>query len=133
MGNAFDAVMLKRTDADLINILNSPEGDYQPAALESAKSEFERRNLSQEQITVAAQVIEQKQQADTNKANEPLGIMPKIVALLFPGVLLLIFSLTYKADGYYRKAKELRRWTLYGVGFYTGLIILSVLITALSL
>ena len=40
MGNEFDAVMLKRTDADLINILNSPEGDYQPAALESAKREF---------------------------------------------------------------------------------------------
>jgi len=133
MGNEFDAVMLKRTDADLINILNSPGGDYQPAAFESAKREFERRNLSSEQITVATQVIEQKQQADANKANEALGIMPKIVALLFPGVLLLVFSLTYKADGYYRKAKELKRWTLYGVGFYAGLIILSILSAALSL
>jgi hypothetical protein len=133
MGNEFDAVMLKRTNADLINILNSPEGDYQPTALESAKREFERRNLSQEQITVAAQVIEQKQQTNANKANEPLGVIPKIIALLFPGVLLLVFSFTYKADGYYRKAKELRRWTLYGVGFYAGLIILSVFSTALSL
>jgi hypothetical protein len=133
MGNEFDAVMLKHTDADLINILNSPEGDYQPAALESAKREFERRNLSREQITIASQVIEQKLQANANKANEPLGVIPKIIALLFPGILLLIFSLTYKADGYYRKAKELRRWTLYGVGFYVGLVILSILSTALSL
>ncbi|MCO5935649.1 hypothetical protein NAF17_08855 [Mucilaginibacter sp. RB4R14] len=131
MANEFDAVMLKRTDADLINILNSPAGDYQPAALESAKREFERRSLSQEQITEATQVIEKKHQANLEQANEPLGVLAKMVALLFPGVLLLVFSFTYKAEGYDRKAKELRRWTLYGVLFYFSLVIIESILASL--
>jgi hypothetical protein len=37
MENPFNDVMRKRTDADLIKILNGPADDYQPPALEAAK------------------------------------------------------------------------------------------------
>ena len=124
MENQFDAVMSKRTDVDLIKILNSPEGDYQPAALEAAQREYDKRNLSTEQIVVAEQEIEQKQQTDEFKANEKLSSNGKIFAFLFPGLLLIMFAGTYKADGYDRKAKELLRSTFYGWGFYIGIIIL---------
>ena len=124
MENEFDGVMRKRTDADLIKILNSPQGDYQPDALEAAQREFERRSLSEAQITTANQEIVQEQEFDEIKANTPLDTSAKILAFIFPGIILLIFSGTYKADGYYRKAKELVRWTLYGFGAYFGFVFL---------
>jgi hypothetical protein len=130
MENEFDDVMRKRTDADLIKILNGPPEDYQPAALEAAKREFERRNLSEAQVTVATQEIIQEQEVDEAKANTPLTTFPKIFAFILPGILLLMFAGTYKADGYDRKAKELVRWTLYGFGFYFGFAVLMFVLSA---
>ena len=129
MENEFDEVMRKRTDADLIKILNGPPDDYQPVALEAAKNEFERRNLSEAQISTAEQEIFQEQAIDETRANAPLSIFPKVFAFIFPGILLLMFAGTYKADGYDRKAKELVKWTLYGMGFYIGLVVLTIVLT----
>ena len=130
MENEFDAVMQKRTDAQLIKILNGPPDDYQPTAIDAAKREFERRNLSEAEITTATEEIEQEQLVDESKANMPLGIFPKIIAFIFPGILLIMFAGTYKADGYDRKAKEMVKWTLLGVAFYVSLVVLMI-ITAL--
>ncbi|MGZ3757134.1 MAG: hypothetical protein ACXVAY_11920 [Mucilaginibacter sp.] len=129
MENQFDHVMSKRTDIELIKILNSPEGDYVPEAIEAAQREYNKRNLSTEQITVVEQELEQNQQANEVKANEKLSSNLKIFAFLFPGLLFIMFAGTYKADGYDRKAKELILSTFYGWGFYIGIIIL---ITILS-
>jgi len=129
MENEFDDVMRRRTDADLIKILTGPPDDYQPVALEAAKREFERRNLSEVQITTAEQEIIQEQEIDEAKANIPLGIFFKIIAFIFPGIILLMFAGIFKSDGYDRKAKELVRWTLYGFGFYVGFIVLINVLT----
>jgi hypothetical protein len=128
MENEFDAVMAQRTDAELVAILNSNPGDYQPAAMEAAKRVFNSRNLSQEQVATAKQEIEQNQLRDEAKANEPLFIGIKILAFIFPGILVLMFAGTYKADGYDKKAKELTKWTLLGFGFYFGFALLIVLL-----
>jgi len=128
MENEFDDVMRKRSDADLIKILNGPPDDYQPPALEAAKREFERRSLSGEQITTAKNEISQEQEVDEAKANTPLGAFPKIFAFIFPGIILLMFAGTYKADGYDRKAKDLVKWTLYGFGAYVGFVILMIVL-----
>lgn len=125
--------MSKRTDAELINILNSPSGDYQQAALEAAKRVIDSRNLSQEQITTAKLEIEQKQTVVEAKANEPLNVFVKILSFIFPGALLLMFAGTFKADGYERKGREMVRWTFYGWAFYGSVIILMIIITYFSI
>jgi hypothetical protein len=130
MENEFDDVMRKRTDADLIKIVTGPYDDYQPAAMEAAKREFERRNLSEAQITVFKEEILQQQEAETAKANIPLGAGVKILAFFLPGIILLVLSGLYKVEGYDRKAKEMVRWTLYGFGFYAGLIIIIAVLSS---
>jgi hypothetical protein len=124
MENEFDEVMRKRKDIDLIKILNGPPDDYQPVALEAARREFERRSLSDVQITTATQEIIQEQEVDEAKANAPLGAFWKILSFIFPGIILLMLAGIFKADGYKRKSKELVKWTLYGFGFYVGIIVL---------
>jgi hypothetical protein len=124
MENEFDDVMRKRTDADLIKIVNGPVEDYQPAALEAAKREFEKRNLSETEIVAVKQEILQEQAKDEAKANTPLGAGFKILAFIFPGIPLLLMSGLFKADGYDRKAREMVRWTLYGFAGYVCLIVL---------
>lgn len=128
MNNEFDTVMRKRTDADLIKILNGASDDYQPAALAAARAEFERRNLSEIQIATAHNEIIQERELDEVKANTPLGISAKTLAFIFPGITLLILAGTYKADGYFKKASELTRWTLYGFGAYLGFALLMAIL-----
>ena len=128
MTNNFDEVMSKRTDAELLKILNSPEGDYQPIALDAAKREFAKRNLSDDQVSTAKQEIEEDKKIKDEKANVPLGTGWKILTAFFPGFLQLVFSGTFKADGYDRKAKELVQWTFYGFGFYGGIVFLIILL-----
>ena len=128
MTNNFDEVMSKRTDSELLKIVSSPEGDYQQLALEAAKRELATRNLSTEQVSIAKQEIEVEQKVKAEKANVPLGIGWKILTLIFPGVLQLFFSRAFISEGHYRKAKELVRWTLYGFGFYGGIIFLTLLL-----
>ena len=124
MENEFDNVMRKRTDADLIKILNGSPDDYQPSALEAARNEFERRSLSEAEIKAVTQEIIDEREIDESKANTPLGVFWKILAFIFPGIILLMFAGIFKSDGYDRKAKEMVKWTLYGFGFYVGFIVL---------
>ncbi|MDR2425298.1 MAG: hypothetical protein LBD59_11360 [Prevotellaceae bacterium] len=131
MTNKFEDVMLQRTDADLLKIITGPADDYQPEALKAAKQEFAKRNLSANQIETAKQEIEQDQKIRSIKANQPLETAWKILTFIFPGLIQIIFSGTFKADGFDRKARELVRWTIYGFGFYAGLIVLIFLLDAI--
>lgn len=130
--NEFAGVMSKRTDAELIKILNSAPGDYQPAALDAAKSEFDNRGLSHEQITLAEQEIADIQLHVDSKAAEPLRAGWKALCFIIPGIPVLLIAGTLKADGYDRKAKEAFRWTLYGFIFYIGLIIITNILSRIS-
>jgi len=84
--------------------------------------------LSSERIAAAKQQIENEQKAKSVKADAPLTRVWKVLTFIFPGVIQILFSGTFKADGYDRKAKELLTWTLYGFGFYIALVILISLI-----
>jgi hypothetical protein len=99
MANNFDLVMSGRTDAELLKILNSPEGDYQPAAVESARNEFAKRNLSVEQVAIAEQEVEADNKIIAEKANLPLGIGWIILILLFPGIAVLVLYFVIKDLG----------------------------------
>jgi hypothetical protein len=131
MESQFDDVMRKRTDIELIKIVTGPPADYQPEAFNVARREYYRRNLSEAELAIAQQEIQYTRAVDEAKANTPLETIYKILAFIFPGILLLMLSGLFKADGYDRKAKEMVRWTLYGFGFYVGLVVLIFLLTAI--
>ena len=120
--------MAQRTDAELIKILNEQRNDYQPEAVEAAELELKKRNLNDDQIKIALLEVEIKNKQELDKANQKLGSGWKTIAFIFPGLLLIIFSGTFKADGYNRKARELTKWTLFGFGFYIGIAIILVIL-----
>ena len=128
MTNNFSQIMSERSNAELLRIVNEERADYQSEAIEAAEKEIDKRNLSTEQIESATKEIKNKKQIDEGKANEPLGIGWKIFAMLCPGLILILFSKTFSAEGYFRKSKELVRFTLYGLGAYFGLFVLMILI-----
>lgn len=128
MSNEFSKQMSKRTNAELIKILHEHRKEYQPEAIIAAETEFNARNLTNEQISDANDELESKRKEDRLKANEPLEIRWKIRTALFPGILQLFYSKTFINEGYERKAKELVRWTMYGFIFYFCLIFIIMLI-----
>src|SRR5437868_10173043 len=114
----FEKQMEKASDAELLKIVTLDRDDYQGAAVIAAENELARRNLTTEQIADAstANVIE-KTARDT-KANLPLDFYWIPFALIFPGIFQMIISGIFKGEGYDRKARELTKWTLLGLGFY---------------
>ena len=128
MENQFAKVMSEKSDGELLKIVNEMRRDYQPDAVEAAESELKSRNLDISQIESALKENELETQAIKNKANEKLGALWKTFAFIFPGILLIIFAGTFKVDGYHRKAKELTKWTLYGFGFYFGIVFLIIIL-----
>jgi len=125
MANEFENVMSRHSDDELIAILSSSPDDYQPAALDAARKEFIKRNLSDARIKAVKELREDREQAQSKKAGKPLNLHWKILSFVFPGVIPLIVAWSFKADGYNRKAKEVVIWTVYGFVFYIGLVIIS--------
>src|SRR5476651_2727168 len=123
MENQFAEKMAGLTDAALLVIVNERRGDYGPDAILAAEKELSGRNLSPELLERAVRENELVKETILDKANEPLAPFWRGLAFMFPGVLALMFSGTFKADGYDRKSKELFRATLYGIGFYVILIV----------
>ena len=128
MANQFTDQMSRRTDAELLKIVIDQRNDYQPEALLAAEEELARRNLSPEQVSSAKEELERKKTFDEKRANEPLDMSLKILTAIFPGILQIILSGTYKVEGYDRKARELVRWTLYGFGFYFSFVMLLLIL-----
>ena len=124
----FRKVMSERTDCELVKILTIDKDQYQDNAIVAAEEELKKRNLTVGQIEVAKTEIKQKIEEENEKAEEPLGLAWKVLTFIIPGLLNIIFSGAFNADGYHRKAKELRRWTVYRFGFYL-LLFLILLIT----
>jgi hypothetical protein len=128
MENNFSEVMEQRTDAELLKIVNEQRNDYQSQAVEAAEKELAKRNLRADQVEEAQKENEIKAQIESDKANKKLGLGWKVLTFIFPGILQIIFAGTFKADGYDKKARELTKWTLYGFGFYFGLVILIMIL-----
>ena len=124
MTNEFDEVMEKRTDDELIGILNSPQGDYQPDAMDAAKRVFKARNLPAEKVaSIKADQQQQKDLADL-KANEPLERYYKIIAFFVP-MAIIPSSI---GNGYDRKASEWYGAKLYGYLFYGSILLLIIIL-----
>jgi hypothetical protein len=128
MENEFAEVMSNLSDEDLINVLESPSGDYQPVALEAAKKEFAKRNLSQQHLSIIKQETERNRKEIEFKANLQLPLSLKIAAFILPGILQIIIAGNFKADGYDRKFDQFVSWSYLGYLFY-GLIAVIIVIS----
>lgn len=130
--NRFEKIMANNSDSELLKIVNEQRADYEQEAVEAAEKELAQRNLSTEQIFIAEEKNEAHKKARLNRANTELGDGWKALTFIFPGLLPLLLSGALKADGYTRKAKELSKFTLYGFGFYIGILILVMVISQLG-
>ena len=96
MTNNFPDQMSKRTDVELLRILNEQRNDYNPEAIIAAEEELAKRNLSQEQVITAKQELETKKQFDEKRANDPLGVVAKRnLFLIFLGFFFLNIICTF--------------------------------------
>ena len=126
MDNEFSDVMSKRTDAELLEVINSSSGDYVPLAFEAANIELKKRHLSNEQIALAKDEIKQKQDLEEARNNEPLSTVDKVLAIIFPRIFSPLLWRNYNTDGPERY-KERMRWKLYGLCFY--IVIFLIMLT----
>lgn len=101
--------------------------DYLPEALDAARAEFARRNLSPDSVAQIEADLRTKATAEARVAGEPLrGSMRLLILLgLCPG---LWVALYYHANGHKAKARESWKWLLYSYLFWFGLIALGVLL-----
>ncbi len=120
----------RETD-ELIIISKSSTDEYQQEAIERAKKELEKRNISQNEIDKRLNEIFKDQneyidQVQTKMGNEDYSVFEKLWMIIFwPRE--LFFGWTLRKDGYPTKAKN--RLKLIGIGIVLYLVfILSSLI-----
>ena len=138
--NHFAKVMSQRTDLELYKIVTDLKDDYQPEAVTAAQIELEKRNLSGKPIpkdkiekTLGEEepVIYEKQTAK-EKAEESLSVIWKVLTFLKPGFIQFFISYFLRTRGYYRKAKELSAWTLYGFAAYMIIVFVILFVNKYS-
>ena len=132
MENKFTSSMVQLSDTELLKVVTISRNDYQPEAIEAAEIELKNRNLSVQQTEEAIKENESLEQIKIEKANKELGITLKVLSFIFPGIIQILFSRVFKADGYDRKARELLKWTFYGFGFYLGIVILIIILSRIT-
>jgi len=124
MANNFEEIMSKQTDEEIIRILTKNADDYQPIALEAAKKEFEKRNLSACIVENIKNTLKEENEVKKIKAYLPLSFFWKFLTFIFPGAIQMFLYGKLKADGYDMKANELKKWTLFGFLFYLAIMVL---------
>jgi len=67
MENQFTTIMAERSNEELMEILLRKRNDYQKEAVDAARSELSRRNLSPEQIEEITDLIQQRDEQEREK------------------------------------------------------------------
>ena len=95
MENEFEQVMSQRTDEELIKIITVDKADYQPAAVEAAEKEIEKRQINIETIT--EKVKEEHAQEEIKKAQQVspgirfVNLLVDSAVIIF--ILLVVFNI----------------------------------------
>lgn len=132
MENKFTSLMVQLSDSELLKVVTIARNDYQPEAIEAAEIELKNRNMSVQQTEEIERENESLEQIKIEKSNKGLGFTLKVLSFFFPGIIPILFSRVFKADGYDRKARELVKCTFYGFGFYLGIVILIVILSRIA-
>ena len=124
----FKDAMSKRSDAELIEITTKLKNDYQPEAVSAAIEELKSRDLKPEEIESAESEIQEKEEINKELAEIPLATVWKVLTFIKPGVIQLFIAIRMRGDGKERMADELKKYTLYGFGFYLSLVVLILIL-----
>ena len=124
------ARMERLRDEDLVQIANGVEADaFEPAFVEAAKLELQRRGLSEAAIGQLRNEAEQLIAFEEARKDEPLGWAGRLGFMLFGFTILgIFFAIAQRHLGYHRKSSDAFVWTLYGFGFW-ALIALAFAVT----
>src|SRR5438270_869588 len=100
--------MAQRPDAELLEVVESPDGTYRPEAIEAARAELARRNIT---VRPPEEAAKAREATEASRAAEPLEGMWILGAIAMP---LLFFpwfvaASRFEREGYLRKARTLRR------------------------
>ena len=107
---------------ELIRIAYVDTEDYQPEAVEIAKSEIKKRGISSDELQILIAKISEKLQKDAKLVIEkPLTVGWKIFCLIFPIIALLIIILI--PENWIQRRKDAWRWLLYGFFLRIGIIL----------
>lgn len=127
------ARMERLRDEDLVQIANGVEADeFEPAFVEAAKLELQRRGLSEASIGKLRTQAEQLIAHEEAPKDEPLGWAGRLGFMLFGFTILgIFFAIAQRCLGYHRKSSDAIIWTLYGFGLW-GLIAVAFAVTDLG-
>jgi len=122
--------LAEKTDEQLCEMVAQAQ-DYLPEALEAARTELCRRNLTPERMAEAEAAFRAKLAERVRVAEEPLSVAMRLL-IVFGVCATFWLPLYYKANGQRRKAKESWRWLGYAYLFYFALAALTVIIRKLA-
>jgi hypothetical protein len=121
----FQKQLGERTDADLYDML-AHRDDYLPEALDAAREEIGRRNLSPDKVVQLQAAVEAQKSQEDKKAE--LGLPWYVKALIFIGLFPIIwFAIYYEYRGYKKKARQCWAWAGYSFIFWFVVGILGAL------
>lgn len=100
MENNFDQVMSLKTTEELIQITQVTQDDYQEEALEAAKKELERRNISTQEVETMSQniaeTLKKNMEMERNTVSSGIRFLNFLIDLLVCAF--IIFILTYSLN-----------------------------------
>lgn len=125
-GYKFTEVMKERSYNELLEIVGKLRNEYQHEAVVAAELELKNRKPPVEINEPEEKKLKTNKQPVFGKANESLKDYQKIYYLIVPHPFNFIEAKRLESEGYFRKAKEVRKWTLIGMAIILVLFTLFI-------
>lgn len=122
--NPFAESMATRTDAELVEIVTGDPDDWQPDAVAAAKEEIAKRGISGER----REELESRVGREVAAAQRPLSRSMRLLVIAcggfcLPGIAIVYLYTQYEKAGETRKARELIRYFVYGLGIHIAILL----------
>jgi hypothetical protein len=116
-------MLADRSNKELLDMITLDRERLDPKLVADAENEFKKRNIPNDEVVDILKqyglVLPGSPEYEKNK----LSFIGKAFAFLFPGLLYIFYIGKIRSNVLSRKAIDVRLWTLYGIGFYVGIIL----------
>jgi hypothetical protein len=119
MDQLYYTIMQQKTDKELVRLVYFERNEFHHEGVLVAEEEIRRRAIPEETIEQYKKELEPVIAAEKQKAEAPLPFPWRIMSLFLPGALPFMLSKNFEEGGELRKARELRRWSVYGFILYS--------------